>query len=157
MCLYGENMNRVSSSYLFISKKVLPAIWFGFIGVALTLVLYFQPEQILLAVVQLLIVAGITFSCFKVFVFDLADEVYDTGNSLIIRFGQKAETISYDQIKSITYFPSEWVSRAIISVKGDCSLGKEIPFCPRWSCFDVFKNKVVQDLNERIENRQERG
>ena len=83
-------MKKLSSKSTFFYKRIFPAIWFGFTGLFLFTSLYADHRNsdsradIMLFVVPVFM-AVIGYFIMKNLVFDLIDEVYDEGSSLLFK------------------------------------------------------------------------
>src|SRR5256885_389885 len=98
-------MRRISSSMTFFYKRLLPACWFSFLALFVSVGLRTRGEGgIPLEVLALpCLMAGIGFFVMKKLGFDLADEVLDAGDSLIVRFGKDEERIPLTDIMNVSY------------------------------------------------------
>ncbi len=87
-------MNRISSSSTFFSKRVFPIICFGILAfMVITPLLGKKPKRaaayLLVSLIMPIIMAAFGYFIMKKLVFDLADEVFDDGDALIVRFGSE--------------------------------------------------------------------
>src|SRR5258705_6301830 len=92
-----SKMRRISSRVTFLFKQVFPLIWLGFFAIFFAVSLSgFWRSGDFTALPFLIIPVLITifgFLIMKKLVFDLADEVIDVGDALLIRNGSKQEQV----------------------------------------------------------------
>ena len=146
-------MKRISSSTFFF-KRVFPVIWFGFLtlfvvtsfsaghsGNELPLPFFIVP------------IARAVFGYFllKKLVFDLADEVTDAGDFLVVRFGKVQEQIALTNIINVGYSMMMNPPRVTLTLRQPCRFGKEVSFSPPGSWFPFSKSPVIEELIERVD------
>ena len=81
-------MKKLTSKSTFFNKKVFPLFWFGFLGVFFLTSLLGHLEENgppVMFLIAPLFMAIFGYFIMKKYVFDLADEVYDEGESLLFR------------------------------------------------------------------------
>jgi hypothetical protein len=100
-----------------------------------------------------MLVAFAAFSYFllKKMVFDLADEVFDAGDSLIVRFGSEQERILLSQIINVSYSYVTNPARVTLTLRTPGRFGKEITFMPPQRFIPFAKSPIVADLIDRID------
>jgi hypothetical protein len=158
---HGE---RISSRNTFFMKRVFPVMWFGFLaifvalGVATARHVPKAPPAYIAFVVPLLM------ACFGYFllrrlVFDLADEVYDEGDALRVRFGGEEERIPLSNIANISFAGLTNPPRATLTLRQPGRFGKEVTFSPIQKVFGSLlrtSNPIVTDLIERVDAARQR-
>ena len=81
-------MKKLSSRSTFFHKRIFPFIWFGFLGFFVLTALFADRKHssadIMLFIVPVFM-AAIGYFIMKKLVFDLIDEVYDEGSSLLFK------------------------------------------------------------------------
>jgi hypothetical protein len=87
----------------------------------------------------------------KKLVFDLADEVLDDGDSLVVRFGSEQERIPLSQIMNVSYSYMSNPARVTLTLRTPGRFGKEITFSPPQRFVPFAKSPIVSDLIERID------
>ena len=141
-------MRLVSSKMTFFFKRVLPLMWcFGI----LLFVIVSASYDIEASTLALLIVAMIIL----VFVFwlrvsNLADEVLDAGNALVVRSGGQEERIALSDIKdikSLTLGPP----RVRLSLRRHTMFGDTVAFCAPVSMVPFWESPVIHDLIDRVD------
>jgi hypothetical protein len=147
-------MQRISSRTTFFNKRVFPLIWFGFVVILLIAPLLGQKPKGGFPFVFLIVpVCMGLFGYFlmKKLVFDLADEVFDDGDSLVVRFGSEEERIPLSEISNISYSHMTNPPRVTLTLRTPGRFGKEVTFSPPQSLIPFKKNKIVAELIDRID------
>jgi hypothetical protein len=147
-------MQRISSRATFWNKRIFPLIWFGMLAFFVFLVLRDMRRTGGVLVAPFIVLAGMAaFSYFllKKMVFDLADEVFDAGDSLIVRFGSEQERILLSQIINVSYSYVTNPARVTLSLRTAGRFGMEITFMPPQRYIPFAKSPIVADLIERID------
>ena len=142
-------MTRISSRATFWVKRVLPALWFGSLALAALRTLAagrYAQDALLLAVLAVLAVAG--YVMMKELLWNLADEVYDAGDRLVVRNAGDEETIELSNIMNVnvssTMNPRRITLRLVTPVKS----GSEIIFSSGigFTLNPFGKNQTAEDL-----------
>jgi hypothetical protein len=145
-------MRRISSRTTFFNKRVFPIIWFGFVAVIFLVPLLGAKAKNRLPAPFLffpIIMAAFGYFMMKNFVFDLADEVFDDGNTLVVRFGSEEERIPLSEIINISYSYLSNPPRITLTLRTPGRFGKEVSFSPPQSFVPFAKSPIVADLIER--------
>jgi len=153
---HGE---RISSRNTFFMKRVFPVMWFGFLAVFVALgvatarhVPKSPPAYIAFVVPVLMTFFG--YFLLRRLVFDLADEVYDEGDALRVRFGSEEERIPLSNIANISFAGLSNPPRATLTLRQPGRFGKEVTFSPIQKMFGALlrtSNPIVTDLIERVD------
>ena len=147
-------MQRISSQMTFFSKTVFPLVWFGFLAFFVVLILFTKNDQggpPLFALVVPAFMAVIGFFVMKKMVWDLADEVMDAGDSLVVRFGSEQENISLSNIINVSYSYMMNPARVTLTLRTPGRFGKEVSFSPPQSFVPFARSPVVANLIERVD------
>jgi hypothetical protein len=147
-------MQRISSRSTFFSKRVFPLVWFGFLAIlAIRPMLAKKPESgLTLGFLIVPIFMGVIgYFVMKKLVFDLADEVSDDGDSLVVRFGIEEERIPLSQIMNVSYSYMSNPARVTLTLRTPGRFGKEITFSPPQRFVPFAKSPIIADLIERID------
>ena len=147
-------MQRISSRSTFFSKRVFPLIWFGFLTIFIIApLLGKKPEGTLSAGIFIMPIFMAIFGYFlmKKLVFDLADEVLDDGDSLVVRFGSDQERIQLCEIMNVSYSYMSNPARVTLTLRTPGRFGKEISFSPPQRFVPFAKSAIVADLIDRID------
>ena len=88
----------------------------------------------------------------KKLVFDLMDQVWDSGSELLIKNRGGKVHIPLANILSINYVGYINPPRITLMLRQACRFGKEITFFPKGISFFPFsKNRIAKELIERVE------
>lgn len=146
-------MQRISSRSTFFTKRVFPVIWFGFLAFFVAIMLSKAPSGgfpvALFAFPMFMAVFG--YFLMKKLVFDLADEVFDAGDALVVRFGSEQERIPLAEIINVSYAYMMNPPRVTLTLRIPGQFGKEVSFSPPTSFVPFAKSPIVADLIERID------
>lgn len=162
--LASQNRRRISSRNTFFVKRVFPLLWFGFLAVFLVVLLTAlrhaskdSPPIVIIFVP--LVMLGFGYLLMRRLIFDLADEVYDEGDALQVRFGSAEERIRLDNIINISYAGLINPPRVTLTLRQPGIFGKEVTFSPVQKLFGPLirtTNPIVTDLIERVEATRQR-
>lgn len=149
-------MQRISSGTTFLSKRILPLILFGFLGFFVFMILFGRnshggpPVSVLIGP---LFMAIIFFFIMKKMVWDLADEVLDGGDFLIVRFGSEQEQIPLSNIINVSYSYMMNPPRVTLTLRIASRFGNEVSFSPprNFSLIPFAKSPIVADLIQRVD------
>ena len=92
-------------------------------------------------------------------VLDLADEVYDEGDALRVRFGTAEDRIALENITNISYAGLTNPPRVTLTLRDPGRFGKEVTFSPIQRLFGPLlrtTNPIVSDLIERVDAARRR-
>jgi len=153
-------MRKISSNQTFWYKKIFPVMWFGFLTLmfaTIGLSMQRSGDFVVAPLIVLPVLAIFGYCLMRVLVFDLADEVWDDDNSLVVKNGTIEERIPLSNIANISYQSSR-PPRATLTLGEPCRLGKKIVFSPlasvafSFSDFPkrLFENQIVNELIERV-------
>jgi hypothetical protein len=148
-------MKRISSSWTFFYKRVFPTIWFGFcllflIVPWLVISTSSQPPPIpFFFVPAFMIIIG--FFVMRKLVFDLVDQVWDDGDSLLVRNRGEEQRVALADIKNVSYTQFMNPPRVVLSLRRNTAFGDQIAFCAPLR-FKLFSSSpVISDLIDRID------
>jgi len=153
-------MERISSSQTFFVKRIFPALWFGFLVVFLAIGATqgdFRREPML--VIQPLVMVAIGALVFRKFLWDLADEVRDAGENLIVRKGGIEERVALSNVMNVDSSQFNNPRRVTLRLRKPGRLGGEIVFVPK-SSFQLnpfARNPVAEMLIQRIDRLRQAG
>ncbi|WP_444888653.1 hypothetical protein [Microbulbifer sp. JMSA008] len=144
-------MKKISGT-TFYFKKLFPSIWFGFLTLfLLTSLIAGAAKESLMFLVMPVFMAAFGFFFFKNLLWDLADEVYDDGDSLLFRKGGKEQKVLLKDIVNISYNQMSSPERIILHVRSGGAIGKELAFNPPMRLNPFSKNPIVTELIERVD------
>jgi len=153
---------RISSRNTFFQKRVLPPLLFAVLalGAALPFLLTrgsrnAPPWPVF---VMPLVVGIIIFAVLRRLVFDLADEVWDEGDALRVRFGADEERIPLTEIINLSYAGLTNPPRITLMLRNAGRFGREVTFSPQQRFLSpLFRpNTLVNDLIERVDAARRR-
>jgi len=153
---------RISSRNTFFQKKVLPYLLFGVIAIGVAAPLLATrgsanapPWPVFMAP---LAVAIIIYVVLRKMVFDLADEVWDEGDALRVRFGEDEERIPLGEIINVSYAGITNPPRITLTLRTAGRFGREVTFSPQQGFLSpLFRpNPLVADLIERVDAARRR-
>ena len=155
-------MRLISSKMTFFNKRVFPAIWFGFLAVFIGLALFSgagrNPASLLPVLIAPAIMIVFGYVIMKKLVFDLADEVWDDGDSLVVKNSGQEQRIALSDIKNVSYSPFVNPPRVTLSLRRPTVFGDEITFSAPLRLVPFSKSPVITDLIERVDQaRSEHG
>jgi len=151
-------MKLISSRSTFIQKRVFPTVWFGGLGVVASLALLSILRCRGPASLPFLLLpagmAAIGYLFMKALVFDLMDQVWDAGDSLVVRNKDAEEHILLTDIMNVSY--TVWMNpnRVTLTLRRPCRWGKDVSFMPPVSFVPFRKSPLVLDLIERIDAKR---
>jgi len=151
-------MKKLTSKATFFQKRVFPFIWFGFLGIFLCVGLFANVAGNgpgFMFIVMPMLMAPFGYFVMKKLVWDLADEVYDDGTTLLIKNQGKEVRVSLKDIKNVSYSTMTNPPRVTLSIRYKTDLGDELSFSPPASWIPFKKNKDIEELIDRID--QARG
>jgi hypothetical protein len=151
-------MRRISSQWTFFYKFVFPVIWFGFIIVFL-IVAVFVPTRsgqspVIPALIVPVIMLAVGYGLMKKLIFDLADEVWDDGDALVVKKSGQEQRITLSDIKNVNYSVMTSPPRVVLSLRRPTVFGDQVAFCApiRFIPFIPFATSpIIDDLIERID------
>ena len=147
-------MTRISSGLTIVNKKVFPAFWFGFLAmfVVVSLATGAAAQDIMFIVVPV-VLALVSYVLMKKLVWDLADEVYDCGDFLLVRNRGDEDRIVLASIMNVS--PSTFTSppRLTLRLESPGKWGTEVAFLPlvRFTPNRSGRNAIAQDLIVRAD------
>lgn len=150
-------MKKISSKMTLYYKRILPAMLFGVILLA-TLVAAADKNsagEFIGLIVGTLFVGGIMFFVCRELSFNVADEVYDCGDYLLIKKGGSELRIRLDEIINVHFAPSR-PPRLSLLLEKETPLGTEISFFPPTVFSPGKPPPVARDLILRTEQARSR-
>jgi hypothetical protein len=151
-------MRRISSGMTFFYKRIFPLIWFGFLlcfmampfiaplmGVSVS-----GSPMAFLIVPVIMMIAG--YFMMKKLVFDLADEVLDAGDALVVRKGHLEDRIALADITNVGYAQFMNPPRVTLSLRHRGMFGDQVSFCAPVLLVPTFSmSPIIDDLIRRID------
>jgi hypothetical protein len=143
-------MLRISSSWTFFYKRIFPAIWFGvlFLFFGISLLAGKTPLPVLLVPLGIM---AFGYFMMKKLVLDLVDEVWDDGDTLLVRSGGQEERIALADIKNVSYSPFVKPPRVTLAMRRQTAFGDQITFCAPVRFAPWTTSPIIKDLIDRID------
>ena len=148
-------MKLISSKVSF-GNKIFPYLFFGFLGFFVVMLLIhgaYREAPLFLAVPAMIAFAG--YSAWKTTMADLADQVYDGGDYLLIRKDGREETVLFSNILNVdfTIHRRGAAPRIALTLRTPGKFGNEITFAPprRFSWGFTSRCDLADDLLSRAE------
>ena len=150
-------MKRLSSNQTFFRKRVFPVVWFGGLTAIIISMLLSEPKAGQSHWPDMLIpLAFIVIGYFmmKFLVLDLADEVYDLGDSLLIRSRQQEVRVALSDIKHVACNNFTNPTRITLVLTKDCGLRSKVVFEPLTKYCGMFSmgEQIADDLRRRCQS-----
>jgi hypothetical protein len=146
-------MKRISSRSTFFLKRVFPVLWFGFI-VIFALLFYVAPETPpLLDFAAPALMAVVGYVVMKKFLWDLADEVLDGGDFLVVKYRGREESIPLANIMNVNATMLVNPPRITLRLDVPGKFGNEVTFSPLrpFSLNPFARCTIADDLIVRVD------
>jgi len=154
-------MRRISSKWTFFYKRISPVIFFGFlvvfIGIALLANLRSNSALDNIPFLIVAIVMTVVFFISKKLIFDLVDEVWEDGETLVGRNSGQEQRIALADIKNVNYSPLISPPRVTLSLRRPTVFGDEVTFCAPVRMVPLAPSPVINDLIERVDRAREQS
>jgi hypothetical protein len=152
-------MQRISSTSTFFYKRVFPVLWFGFVAIFFAVFFFGKPARgaAIPFFIMPVFMAAIGYVIMKKMIFNLADDVFDTGDALIVRFGSEQESVPLSEIININYMYLQNPNRVTLTLRTPSRFGKEVSFMPPTRFVPFAKSPVVAQLIERVDAARRSG
>jgi hypothetical protein len=148
-------MRLVSSKMTFFNKRVFPVIWFGFLAVFIGVALFSTTGRNAASPLPFLIVPAIMivvgYVIMKKLIFDMVDEVWDDGDTLVVKNRGQEHRVALSDIKNVSYSPFVNPPRVTLSLRRPTIFGDEITFNAPVRLVPFSKSPVITDLIDRID------
>jgi hypothetical protein len=149
-----RSMKKLSSKSTFFYKRIFPAIWFGFIGFFVLIALFSEQmnknPNIMFLIIPVFM-AALGYFIMKHLVFDLIDEVYDDGLSLLFKNSGKEVRVNLIDIKNVSYTTLINPPRVTMSIRHQTEFGDKLSFSPPASLVPFKQNPDIAELIDRID------
>ncbi len=147
-------MRRISSKTTFLHKRIFPVVWFGLLAVFIVVALIAglgDRRQSLIFLLVPIFMAAFGYVIMKKLVFDLVDEVWDDGTSLLIRNGGREDRIALPNIMNVSYSPLINPQRVTLMLRKPSIFGTEVTFIAPVRFTPFAKSPVIEDLIRRVD------
>jgi len=152
-------MTKISSKFTFFHKKIFPLFWFGFLASFVFGALkdrIYEKAPIAIIVPCFMVIIGTIIM--KKLVWDLADEVFDCGDSLLVRKSGLEERVALSNIMNVSASTHMNPQRITLKLVQSGRLGTEISFSPLtpFTLNPFAKNQIAEDLVIRVDQARTR-
>jgi hypothetical protein len=153
-------MQRISSKATFIYKRVFPIFVIGFPLLVVTLVSWANWDSRNPVPLPVLLVPAfigvVFFFVFKKLIFDLVDEVWDAGDTLVVRNQGQEDRILLSDIINVSY--SQFVNppRVTLMLRTPSLFGDKVSFSPPATIFPLSASPIVDELIRRVDAARRR-
>jgi hypothetical protein len=153
-------MRRISSAWTFYYKRVFPAVWFGFIllfmGISLFATRYSSEFPLIPFLIGPIVLIVFGFVLMKMFVFDLVDEVWEEGNTLLVKNRGQEQRIELADIKNVNYTVLTSPPRVTLSLRRPTVFGDRIVFCAPVRFIPFATSPIIDGLIDRIDTARQK-
>src|SRR3984885_16287749 len=134
----------------FFYKRIFPVFWFGFLILFIAITFFsggarHGPSLLPFLVVPVLMI-GFGVFIMKKLVFDLVDEVWEDGDSLVVKNRGQEEHISLSDIKNVSYAPLINPPRVTLAARVPTIFGSQITFMPPMRFVPFTTSPIIHDL-----------
>jgi hypothetical protein len=151
-------MTRISSGSTFLMKRVFPVVWFGFLAVfgvvGVTSASWRGARAGDLAfLVFPMFMAVIGYTVMRKLVWDLADEVYDHGDYLVVKNHGDEMRIDLADVMNVSVITTMNPPRITLRLVHPTRCGTEVSFSPvrRFTLNPFAKNEIAESLIVRVD------
>jgi hypothetical protein len=145
----------ISSDRTHYFKDTFPRLYFGFLVVFLfiSLILLFTASDFsVVFVIMPIILGAFGYFIMKRFVFDLVDEVWDEGDSLLVKNAGREARVALADIINLNDSVATNPPRITLTLRTPNTFGRDITFSPpRKGLFRLGRNPVALALIDRID------
>jgi hypothetical protein len=155
-------MRRLSSSLTFFYKRVFPVLWVGFMLTVFGLQIWAMqharadaPSQSFLPLVLMpLFLTGVMFLLYRKLLFDLLDEVWLDGDSLMVKNRGEKVRVSLGDVMNVNATTMTNPRRVTLMLRTDSRFGRNLSFIPASprGFMSAFKlDPIATELIQRVD------
>lgn len=146
-------MRKISSGMTFLFRYVFPILYFGILGTAGTVTLLDRTVQDRSeAMFAFVVMAAAGLAVIRFVIWDLADEVLDASEFLLVKKWGHVERIAIYDIERVDLMQRMTPQRIELRLKRPCRFGRMIAFLPdRSLSAPLEENEVAAELIYRVE------
>jgi hypothetical protein len=141
------------------NKRVMPLVLLLVLvaGVFVTLAATRRNPVLLPLALLPVLIGAIVFFVMRKLVFDLVDEVWDTGHDLIVKNDGQTERIAFANIMNLSYTVLVNPPRVTLHLRLPCRFGHEVSFIPPLRFIPFARSPLIEDLILRIDQARRGG
>ena len=152
-------MTQISSNSTFFYKRLFPILWFGFLAIFVVITLLggaVEKNPLFLIVPCLMIIVG--FILFRKLLWDLADQVDDGGDFLVVKYRGEEENVPLSNIMNVSASTNVNPPRITLRLVQPGKFGTEIVFLPKkaFTLNPFARSEVAEDLIVRVDRARSR-
>lgn len=147
-------MRLLSSKSTWWYKRGMPVVFFGFV----VLVSFIGAREAIAREQSLvpfflapLVMSGVLWLVFRRFIVELVDEVWDDGDSLVIKKKSIDETVLLKSVVNVNDLTSVNQPMVTLLLRDPCRFGREVSFVPQGGVKLGRRNPIATELIERID------
>ena len=151
-------MQRISSRMTFYYKRVFPFVMLGFVALSIGVpfVATGAPPP-LPAILLPIVFIAIAYFVMKKLVFDLVDEVWDTGDALIIRNKGQEDRIPLSAIMNVSYSSMMNPPRVTLTLRTPSIFGDALTFAAPVRFIPFATSPIIDELIRRVDDARRRA
>jgi hypothetical protein len=152
-------VKKISSSLTVFNKKIFPVLWFGSLAFFVVAAIFTGGvEKGLMFLVVPIVMAVFGHFLMKKLVWDLADEVYDCGDGLLVRNRGEEDVIALSNVMNVSASTSMNPPRVTLRLVTPSKFGSEVVFSPviGFTLNPFARNQVAEDLIVRVDQARSR-
>jgi hypothetical protein len=149
-------VRRISSRLTFFSKRIFPVLWLALL--ALFLRQFLRDERTLLPGLLFgILMAGVFLLIYRKLIFELCDEAWDDGSTLLVRKKGLEVRIPLAEIVNVSH--DRWANpqRVTLLLRGDTPIGREISFALPTRLLPLRRSPIVDDLIARVDEARRKA
>ena len=149
-------MVRISSRSTIFYKRVVPILWFGSGALIATYAIYAGIEQSKIGkfIPTFIVLAGmlvVGYGVMRTLTLGLVDEVWDCGDSIVIRDKEVQVTIALCDCLNVSYSMWRNPPHVTLLLRHETALGTKIDFLPTCPSLYSSMSPLIKDLIVRID------
>jgi hypothetical protein len=155
-------MRRISSRFTYFYKRVFPALWFGFLAVFIAIPIVGSwtgstesQWSLAPAFVMPAFMAVFGYVLMKKLIFDLVDDVFEDGDTLVVKNRGRDDRIALADIKNVNYSPLMSPPRVTLSLRKNSVFGDKVTFCGPIQMMPFAAHPTINELIERVDAARE--
>jgi hypothetical protein len=147
-------MTKISSRQTFFLKRVFPVLWYGILCISVGAALAsgaFAKDPMFIVPPAVMAVLG--YFVMRKLIWGLMDEVYDCGDTLLVRNRGEQESVPLTNIMNVSASTATNPRRIALRLVKPGKFGNEIAFTPLspFTLKPFAKNAVAEDLMARVD------